>query len=64
MSIMAKRLSGRIKMALGMDVGFGPSHIVLDVDPAPLHPKGGKAPTCNVPPIFTARAMLALQALY
>ena len=30
-------------MALGMEVGLGPSHIVLDGDPAPL-PKKGTAP--------------------
>ena len=29
-------------MALGMEVGLGPCHIVLDGDPAPL-PKGGRA---------------------
>jgi len=27
-------------MALGMEVGFGPGHIVLDGEPAPLPPKG------------------------
>jgi len=31
---------GRIKMKLGMLVGLGPGHIVLDVDPAP--PKGAQ----------------------
>ena len=31
-------------MPLGMEVGFGPGHIVLDVGPAPLHQKGGTAP--------------------
>jgi len=30
-------------MALGMEVGLGPGHIVLAGDPAPL-PKGGRAP--------------------
>jgi len=33
-------------MALGMDVGLGPSHIVLDGDRAPLPKKGTE------PPIF------------
>jgi len=28
---------GWIKMALGVEVGLGPGHIVLDGDPAPLH---------------------------
>ena len=32
--------AGWIKMALGMEVGFGPGHIVLDGEPAPLPPKG------------------------
>jgi len=36
---------GRIKMKLGMQVGLGPGHIVLDEDPAPP-PKGTQ------PPIF------------
>jgi len=31
---------GRIKMKLGMQVGFGPGHIVLDGDPGPPPPKG------------------------
>jgi len=33
---------GCIKMKLGMDVGLGPSHIVLDGDPAP--PSKGHSP--------------------
>jgi len=35
---------GRIKIKLGMQVGLGPGHIVLDGDPAPL-PQKGTAPT-------------------
>ena len=31
-------------MALGMDVGLGPSHFVLDGDPAPLPKKGAELP--------------------
>jgi len=31
---------GRIKMKLGMQVGPGPGHIVLDRNPAPPPPKG------------------------
>ena len=34
---------GWIKMKLGMEVGLGPGHMVLDGDPAPL-PKRGTAP--------------------
>ena len=35
---------GRIKMKLGMQVGLGPGHIVLDGDPAPPSPKGAQLP--------------------
>jgi len=38
---------GRIKTKLGMQVGLGPGHIVLDRDPAPPPPKGHMPP-----PIF------------
>ena len=38
---------GRIKMKLGMRVGLGPGHIVLDGDPAPP-PQMGR----GLPPIF------------
>jgi len=31
---------GSLKMKLGVQVGLGPGHIVLDGDPAPLPPKG------------------------
>jgi len=34
---------GRMKMKLGVHVGLGPGHIVLDGDPAPPPPKGGRA---------------------
>ena len=40
MSIAAKRL---IRMALGMEVGLGPGHIVPDGKPAPLPQKGNRA---------------------
>jgi len=33
-----------IKMALGMEVGLGPGHIVLDGDSAPPPPKGAQSP--------------------
>jgi len=33
-----------IKMALGMEVGLGTGHIVLDGDPAPLPKKGAESP--------------------
>jgi len=35
---------GRIKMKLGMQVGLGPGHIVLDRDPALPPPKGHSPP--------------------
>ena len=31
-------------MALGLEVGIGPGHIVLDGEPASLTQKGGRAP--------------------
>ena len=34
------QMVGWIKMKLGMEVGLGPSHIVLDGDPAPPSQKG------------------------
>jgi len=34
-------MAGWIKMPLGMEVGLGPGHIVLDGDPAPSPQKGG-----------------------
>ena len=47
---------GRIKTKLGMQVGLGPGHIVLDGDPAPL-PQRGTAP--NFRPISVAAKMAA-----
>jgi len=35
---------GWIKMKLGMQVGLGPDHIVLNGDPAPLPKKGAEPP--------------------
>ena len=43
--------AGWIKMALGMEVGLGPVHIVLDGDTAPLPKKGSRVPP-NFQPIF------------
>jgi len=37
-------------MALGMEVGLGPGHIVLDGDPAALPKKGGRAPSQTFSP--------------
>jgi len=44
---------GRIKMKLGLQVGLGPGHIVLDGDPA-LPPPKGHSP---LPPIFGPRLL-------
>ena len=33
-----------INMPLGMEIGLGPGHIVLDGDPAPLPEKGAVPP--------------------
>jgi len=35
---------GWIKMKLGMQVGLGPGHIVLDENPGPPPPKGHSSP--------------------
>jgi len=32
-------------MALGMEMGLGPCHIMLDGDPDPLPQKGGRTPS-------------------
>ena len=42
--------AGWIEMALGMEVGLGPVHVMLDGDTASLPQKGGRAP----PPQFSA----------
>ena len=41
---------GRIKMKLGVQVGLGPGHVVLDGDPAPSE-KGGRSFLPNFRPI-------------
>ena len=38
------QMAAWIKMSLGMEVGLGPDDFVLDRDPAPPSPKGGRAP--------------------
>ena len=48
--------AGCIKMKLGMEVGLGPGHIVLDGDPAP--PKTGHSP----PPNFRPMSVMAKRA--
>jgi len=44
--IFRDQMAGWIKMPLGMEVGLGPGHTVLDGDTAPLFKKG------HTPPIF------------
>ena len=48
------QMVGWIKMKLGVQVGLGPGHIVLDGDPAPPPPKGGADP-----PIFRPISVVA-----
>jgi len=43
-------------MKLGMQVGLGPGHIVLDGDPAPLPKRGTAPPNCR--PISVAAKWL------
>ena len=50
--------SGWIKMALGMEVGLDPGHIMLDGDPAVLPKKGGRAPSFW--PIFIVAACIKI----
>ena len=38
------QVTGWLNMALGMEVGLRPGHIVLDSEPAPLPKKGADAP--------------------
>ena len=45
--VHCRQMVGRIKMNLGILVGLGPGHIVLDGDPAPPPAKG------HSPPIFS-----------
>jgi len=44
MSIVAKRLDELSWHLIGMEVGLGPGHIVLNGDPALRNPKRGTAP--------------------
>jgi len=48
--------AGWIKMALGMEVGLGPGHVVLDGDPAPLPQNWGRASSFR--PIFIVAKQL------
>jgi len=45
---------GRIKLKLGMQVGLGPGHIVLDGDPAPV-PQKGRSPNFRCMSIMAKR---------
>jgi len=49
--------AGWIKMSLGMEVGLGPDHTVLDRDSAPL-PEKGTEPFPNFRPISTVAKLL------
>ena len=62
-SVYCGQTAGWIKMPLGVEVGLGPGHIVLDGEPAPLPKKGGQS-RLIFGPFLQRAAMLALQALY
>ena len=40
MSVYCSQMAGWIKMTVGMEVGLGPGHIVLDGNPASFPKKG------------------------
>ena len=44
-------------MALGMEVGLGPGHIMLDGDPAPLSKNGAKPPPPFRPIFIVAKRL-------
>jgi len=54
--------AGWIKMELGIEVGLGPGHIVLDGDPAPPPQKGGTAPNFQPMPIVVKRSPISAAA--
>jgi len=49
--------AGWIKMALGMEVGLCPCHIVLDGESAPLPQKGGRTPPSLRPVFIVAKRL-------
>jgi len=54
--VCCAQMAAWIKMPLGLEVGLGPGHIVLDGDPTPLPQKGGTAP--NFQPMFVVATWL------
>jgi len=48
--------AGWIKMPLGTEVGLGPCHIVLDVDPTAPPKKNGDTRAQQPPPQFSSHA--------
>jgi len=53
-----------IKMALGMEVGLGPVHIVLDGDTAPLPKTGGRAPQICGPSLLRPNSWIHQDATW
>jgi len=51
-------------MKLGMEVGLGPGHIVLDGDPVPPPPKGGTEPPPTFRPCIVAKRLDGSSFLY
>jgi len=45
-------------MTLGMKVGLGPGHVVLDGDPAPLRQKGGQNPPILGPFLLSPNGLM------
>ena len=43
--VYCDQMVGWIKMKVGVEVGLGPGHVVLDGDPAPASPKGHSPPS-------------------
>jgi len=60
MSVYCGQTIGWIKMKLGMEVGVGPDHIVLDGDPVPL--KGHTAQPPNFRPMSIVAKLSPISA--
>jgi len=51
--VCCSQMAAWIKMSLGMELGLGPGDFVLDGDPDPNSPTGGRSPsTPNFRPMF------------